>query len=337
MARRRLDACQGAPGIAFGAVALLLLMMLAACSSDPAEDGPWAACAEPGADLRLDHIQTLGPRASYHLAQPRPRSKRWAISHAPLAVQLEEQGVRAFDFDVHYGQGGAFRVANRPGVDEGTTCATLRGCLGELRRWSDRNPCHHGLIVRIGNGDDIDADPVADHLAELDAAILAVWPRGRLVTPDQTAAGIGVQGPEDASFAGPYWPTLMATRQRLVVVLSGTNGIRGAYLGLHPALVDAPAFVSGAPGQPGVAVVFATGPDARKWVDKGYLVGVTPAATTKAGQDALASGAHVVFTDAPVPSAVLGGYSLTIPGGKPSRCNPATAPEGCTAAAINGT
>ena len=48
---------------------------------------------------------------------------------------------------------------------------------------------------------------------------------------------------------------------------------------------------------------------------------------------ALASGAHFVSTDFPVPHEETG-YVVEMPGGTPSRCNPVTAPPECSAEAL---
>jgi hypothetical protein len=48
---------------------------------------------------------------------------------------------------------------------------------------------------------------------------------------------------------------------------------------------------------------------------------------------AIASGAHFVSTDFPVPHPDTG-YVVEMPGGTPSRCNPVAAPPECTSLAI---
>ena len=47
----------------------------------------------------------------------------------------------------------------------------------------------------------------------------------------------------------------------------------------------------------------------------------------------LASGAHFLSTDFPIPYAETG-YVVAMPGGTPSRCNPILAPAECTSEAI---
>ena len=52
-----------------------------------------------------------------------------------------------------------------------------------------------------------------------------------------------------------------------------------------------------------------------------------------APENALATGAQIVSTDFPAMAPGVTRF-VEIPGGNPSRCNPLTAPAGCTAAAI---
>ena len=121
-----------------------------------------------------------------------------------------------------------------------------------------------------------------------------------------------------------------------MVALRSTPGLAAAYTALHPHLADAPAFLAGAPQAADVAVITDADPAAVKGlVQQGYFVHTFPVPDAAAGAAALASGAQVVATDAPVARGWLGGYSVAWPG-SPSRCNPVTAPASCSAAAVNG-
>ncbi len=315
----------------------LAALALAACATDAAPDPhPAAQCTAAPATLRFNHVQMLGTHASYHVAQPVPQSKLWADTHAPLPQQLQDQGVRAFELDLHYvAAQKTFIVANRPGLDAGTTCATLGACLQQLRTWSEAHPCHHALFVLLGNGDDIDADPVADHLPALEAALLQVWPRASLLTPDDVR-GTGQDLRSVVTTTG--WPALAASRGQLMVALRGSPALSAAYKALHPQLAGAAAFLTGSVADADVAVVSDVEPAAvPDLVQKGYFVHAFPVPDPAAGAAALASGAQVVATDAPVPRSWLGGYALAWPGGSASRCNPVTALASCTAGAVNGT
>jgi hypothetical protein len=77
----------------------------------------------------------------------------------------------------------------------------------------------------------------------------------------------------------------------------------------------------------------------RETVDAGLIVRTRtdgfpkPADFAARREAALASAAQLLSTDFPVPTDD-GDPGFQVPGGTPSRCNPATAPDGCTSADI---
>lgn len=341
------------------ALALSLATALAGCAppttAPPADaDASAAADTAVGADalagqdqqpglcsgldntLRVNHLQVLGTHNSYHLAKTPPPLKQWAYSHDPLATQLQQQGVRAFELDLHHlGSDKPIAVHHIQLLDELTTCATLAECLQQLRTWSDAHPCHHPLFVTLEAKDDLEESMVADHLGELESQILAVWPKDRLVKPDDVRrshpsvlAGLQAQG----------WPTLAEARGKLTIILYNNEGLLDNYRKLHPAMQGAVAFVFGPVGDPDIATLLRDNPQAAglpELAKQGYVLRTFPDPTAEDSQAALASGAHIISTDHPVEKPDLPGYSLQLPGGAPSRCNPAVAPATCTAAAIN--
>ena len=52
-------------------------------------------------ELRLHHVQVRGTHNSYHVEPETVIHPSHAYSHAPLDVQLETQGVRTFELDLH--------------------------------------------------------------------------------------------------------------------------------------------------------------------------------------------------------------------------------------------
>ncbi len=301
------------------------------------KDGATAtACSPLDGELRVNHLQVLGTHNSYHIAKTPPPLQQWAYSHDPLPHQLEKQGVRAFELDLHHlGSAVPIAVHHIQLLDELTSCATLGLCLQQLRAWSDANPCHHPLLVTLEAKDDLEESMVADHLDELEAQVLAVWPKERLVKPDDVRrnhatvqAGLQAQG----------WPTLAESRGKLLIILYNNEGLLEKYRKLHPLMQGAVAFVFGAPGDPDTAALLRDNPEAAglpELAKQGYLLRTFPDATAAGTKAALASGAHIISTDHPVEKPDLPGFSLQLPGGSPSRCNPATAPALCTAAAVN--
>lgn len=334
--------------------AAIVALAWAACASPPptppadiavgdaaGADASWTprpgACSPVDGELRVNHVQMLGTHNSYHVAKQPSISQLWNYTHDPLTVQLDQQGVRAFELDLHHTGGDApIAVYHIPQLDDGTSCATLGACLQALKVWSDAHPCHHPLVVTMENKDDLNESQIVDHLPQLDQEVLAVWPRSRLVTPDDLR---GTAPDLKTALGQQGWPTLQATRGKLLVVLYDKQGLGKRYRQLHPQLKQAVAFVFGDPGDPDTAAVLRddpTDPQIGPLVEAGYLVRTFPSPTAAESKAAVESGATVVSTDHPVPKPRLPDFALQLPDGQPSRCNPLTAPPTCTVAAVNG-
>jgi hypothetical protein len=215
-----------------------------------------------------------------------------------------------------------------------------------MKDWSDRNPAHHPFLTLLEVKDPYqDEDRAADSLAALDAEILAIWPRDRLVTPDQ------VQGEapnlRDA-LADRGWPTLGELRGRALFVLHEGGGYRSVYTDGGTTTVGRVMFpdAQGDVSAPYAAVHSMNDPlggqeSIQAVVDAGHLVRTR--ADTESTQAwaldysrleaALSSGAHFISTDYPAPHYETG-YTVTIPGGTPSACNPRSAPAECTSEAV---
>lgn len=303
----------------------------------PAAVDASAACSAIDDALRLHQIQMLGTHNSYHVAKDKPIFADLNYTHQPLDVQLNAQGVRAFELDLHH------IAANKPivvehieGIDDVSSCPNLGACLQILKTWSDAHPCHHALVVLLEPKDELETSAITEHLPQVETEILAVWPRSRLVTPDDVRGsaadvktGVNQQG----------WPTMSATRGKLVLVLYDKNELGIAYRKLHPKLKDAVAFVFGEPEDADTATVLRDNPlksaDIAALVQKGYLIRTFPEGNLAEGQAAVASGAQVVSTDFPIDRAWAPGYALHLPGGQPSRCNPVLSLPNCTTDAVN--
>lgn len=315
------------------------LGLLVGCGSS--HDDAAATPANPyprDAELRLNHVQVKGTHNSYHVETPGNTEPSWMYSNAPLDVQLESQGVRMVEIDTHWNKAtSSFDVYHLTLIDQGTTCPTLAGCLSTLKGWSDAHPLHHTIFVMFEPKDDIPLSAISDPEALVQAfesEILSVWPRERIVTPDDVR-GSSATLREAVTTRG--WPTLAATRGKILFFVNNTEMFRAAYtrggtstdgrlmfaqpdtaddsyagvLVLNDAVGDRAAIESGV--RAGFLVrTFADGANS-------IVAGVPEAA--------LAGGAHVISTDHPVPGDA--GYSFSIPDGTPSRCNPLIAPAGC--------
>jgi hypothetical protein len=286
--------------------------------------------------LRINQLQTKGTHNSYHIAPADPGLGAWLYTHAPLDEQLRAQGVRAFELDTQLNATTSrFEVLHLPGLDEGTTCRSFAACLTTLKTWSDQNPGHHVLLVQI---EPKDTPPAADpepYFARLEQEVLDVWPRSRLVTPDDVRAGAATLR-EAVLDAG--WPTLGATRGKMLLFIDNSREFRAAYTHQGRDLNGRLMFIDSDVDAPYAGVLVLNDPNegVKEAVELGFIVRTRAdadrrealTADTSRRDAALASGAHIISTDFPAPVPDID-YSVTIPGGAPSRCNPLVAPPGC--------
>ena len=308
------------------------------CEAEPA--GTDAAPGYPQDDvLRFDHLQAKGTHNSYHVETTAVDA--WSYTHLPLDRQLGEQGVRQFELDVGWDDAtGAHGVEHLPDLDAGTTCATFVGCVSVLEAWSAAHPGHHPILVLVETKDPWFAETGAAHLAALDDELLSVWPEERLIRP---ADLLGSDPDLRTALAEDGWPVLGALRGRALFVLHDDGDRRAAYaedLARRPMFPDAmgdPELPYAAvhtmndPADPAIADVVAQGHLVRTRCDEDTVQARENDPTMR--DLAFASGAHFVSTDFPGPVEGID-YRVEIPDGTPSRCNPLTAPEGCTSLAI---
>ncbi len=326
-------------------VAVPLVAALLACVAEDSDEVATASTFSYPLDdvLRLNDLQAVGTHNSYHLRTEGVDRPEWDYDHLPLDQQADAQGVRQFELDLNWMDGAPFEVFHVGFLDETTTCRLLTDCLAALKGWSDTHPGHHPLAVMLEVKDPWDANDGDAYLAQLEDELVSVWPRERLVTPDD------VQGDADNvrdGLAAQGWPTLGEVRGKALFVLHAGDEYRGRYVegGTEGKLLFPDAYGD-------VTLPFAAWHSMNDAVGQSQRIGEVVAAghlvRTRADSDgnearaddtrvrdaALASGAHFVSTDFPGPHPETG-YVVTIPGGTPSRCNPLRAPEGCTSGAI---
>jgi Phosphoinositide phospholipase C, Ca2+-dependent len=302
-------------------------------------------------------------------------------THAPLEEQFDAQGVRQIELDVFADPSGGlyasragnaviglpresgepaldepgFKVLHVQDIDFATTCLTFVACLTSVRDWSQANPGHVPILVLVEVKDDPIPDPglgfvvplpvgPAD-LDALDAEIRSVFESEELLTPDDVR---GDHASLEEAVLTDGWPTLGATRGRVLFALDNEDEIRDAYVAGHPSLEGRVLFTSSPPGTPEAAFLKLNDPVAgeatiRQAVLDGYVVRTRADADTQQARTgdttvrdaALRSGAQWVSTDYPVPENRFGtGYVASIPGGTPARCNPVIQPPTCTPADI---
>jgi hypothetical protein len=279
--------------------------------------------------LRFNDIQMEGTHNSYHVETTGGIIPAWHYTHKPLDVQLTMQGVRQFELDFHYNGPGDFPVHHVP-PDVGSTCASLAECLGILKTWSDAHLRHAPLVVLLEQKDDLDTTKISGHYDEVDAMLLTVWPRERIITPDEVR---GTHATLREAVTTDGWPTLGKTRGRILFAFIGDST---EYMMGHPNLEGRVVFPRANVPDPFAAVVLldnaqSSEADIADAVRQGFIVRtryngedlkLDPAVTNAAQR----GGAQCVSGDFPID------FALT--GGAPSRCNPVRAPAGCTATAV---
>ncbi len=294
--------------------------------------------------LRLNHLQAKSTHNSYHIEGEESGIPDWAYTHAPLDVQLGEQGVRHFELDLYFDYDrDRFEVFHLPLVDEQTTCRLLTSCLTVIKAWSDEHRAHHPIVVQVEGRGAFPTGMVEHYFQVLEAEIRSVWPLDRIVTPDLVR---GEAATLAEAMASGGWPSLGQLRGRVLFAWNDMGAIREAYTRDLTSLDGRLLFVESVPGEPfgayavhndpvsgadAIAAALAAGFVVRTRADSG---GVEPrAGDTSRLQAALASGAHFISTDFPAPVNGID-YWLDMPEGTPSRCNPHTAPAECFAEAI---
>lgn len=320
-----------------------MVLLLLACASEKGQDSEGGPSFHYPMDdvLTFADLQALGTHNSYHIQTEGSTQPEWEYTHPSLDVQLGEQGVRQFELDIWYDPAG-FSVFHIPVIDAETNCSTFVDCLTTMKSWSDANPAHHPLLTLLEVEDAYDTALEDAYFSQLEAELLSVWPRERLLTPDDVQR----DAPSLSEGIAQYgWPTLGDSRGKALFVLHTGSDWRGAYTdgdtttegrALFPdaggdmSLAVAAVHTMNDPNDANIATVVAAGHLVRTRAD-GDCDEARNEDTTQRDA-ALASGAHFVSTDFPEPT--LSSYFVAIPDGTPSRCNPLRPVDGCTSTAI---
>lgn len=249
-----------------------------------------------------------------------------------------------------------FKVLHIQDLDFRSNCLTFRRCLRTVKRWSDAHPDHLPIVITLNAKDDTldlpQATPPLPFNAAafdaLDAAIWDVFSREGVLQPDDVRRGHETL--EGAVRTGA-WPRLQEVRGTVLFVLDQSGRKLDAYRRDHPSLRGRAMFADAPRGTPEAAVHIVNDPveagdRIQSLVEAGYLVRTRADANTiearrnnsRRQAAAFQSGAHVVTTDYFRPDPAMGtDYEVTLPGGEPGRCNPVSAPPGCTRDQVVGT
>jgi hypothetical protein len=278
--------------------------------------------------LRVNHLQVRGTHNSYHIEPPVPLSNVHRYTHKPLGEQLEVQGVRAFELDLHK-TNGVFEVYHIPVIDQQTTCLSFLGCLQEIKAWSDQNPAHHPIFVWMELKDAADLVKIQT-VAEIDVDIRSVFPPEQLLTPDDVKGNFA--SVRDA-LDNVGWPHLKEVRGRVMFCLLEGEGDRlRDYTHGYTSLDGRVIFGRAEParyGEPWAAVTKINDPRNAAAIQAALNAKLLVACNTAGAGDfpadndarraaALVNGPTMLHDDFP--------DLMLIPGGAPSRVNELTAP-----------
>ena len=275
-----------------------------------------------------------GTHNSYHLRQEPVITGEWDYSHAPLDVQLAEQGVRQLELDLHEGEHG-WAVYHAPLIDQESSCPTFAGCLEILADWSTRNGGHLPVFVFLEPKETVEPSNAA--YESIEDELRAHLGEEEIITPDE------VRGDAD-TFAVAIedgWPVLGVLRGRFVFAMLDSGEHRDAFLAASPMQEGRLIFAEGHAGDAWAAVAKPDDPYSAQVatdVAAGLLVRTRADGGLEPDADrlttALASGAHFLSTDFPAQESTEIDYVVDIPEGTPARCNPVTAPASCTSEAL---
>ncbi len=208
-----------------------------------------------------------------------------------------------------------FKVFHIQDIDFRSNCPTFRGCLAELKRWSEAHPNHYPVFVTMNAKDDTIRRPgftppepfTGPVFNQLDSILLATLGRSHLLIPDDVR---GRATTLEAAVLAGNWPTVKAARGKFVFVLDEIGTKRSTYLAGHPSLTGRVLFTNAEPGTPDAAFVILNNSmedstKIRELVGKGYLVRTRADADTKQArandyrsfEAAQRAGAQIITTD----------------------------------------
>jgi len=275
-----------------------------------------------------------------------PKGGRFA--HPQIVKQVAATGLPVDpDFDPqHEMDKPGFKVMHVQDLDERSTCHTFVACLKEVRTWSQAHPRHIPIFILVETKEDtprempnaVKAEPFTPALFDaLDAEIRSVFQPSEIMTPDQVRGNASTL--VEAVHAGG-WPTLAKARGR-VIFLMDQQHVGPIYGQGHPSLKGRVLFTNAIPGAPDAAFVEQNEgslEEINALVTQGYLVRTRTDESTEQARTndttrrdlALSSGAQMLSTDYPLsePSAWTK-YSVGLPDGLVTRCNPVNKPAGC--------
>jgi hypothetical protein len=245
-----------------------------------------------------------------------------------------------------------FKVMHIPDFDFRSTCTRFVTCLRSVKAWSDAHPDHIPVLILINAKDDSPLGNSGAAIAKfdttafdaLDAEVASVFAEDDLITPDQVQ---GKHATLRAAVLAGGWPKLGKARGRVFFALDEAPDKVAIYRGKRHSLEGRRMFVNTDESSPAAAYMTLNEPlqDAKRIraaVEAGFIVRTRADADTLEAREgrterretALGSGAQYVSTDYMQPDPRFPGYSVRLPDGATTICNPVRAQSKCPGRAV---
>lgn len=227
-----------------------------------------------GQELKMNQTQVIGSHNSYKIGiekplmdiilSKNPEAIGLDYTHIPITNQLD-LGLRGLEIDVVYDPDGGwfshpkglemlkaqgletqpynqeamkdpgFKVLHLPDIDFRSHCPTFKGCLSDIRDWSQAHSDHLPIIITINpKTSGLDRPGFAKVLPfdkkvldALDKEILEVFNADDLITPKQVK---GKQKTLRKAIIEKGWPDLSAARGKILFVFDAGNELIELYL-----------------------------------------------------------------------------------------------------------
>jgi hypothetical protein len=276
-----------------------------------------------------------------------PQGGRFADPAGPRALGQRMDAAMAAEFAKP-----GFKVMHVPDFDFRSTCTLFVTCLQTIKAWSDAHPDHIPIVILINAKDDNPLGTSGAAVAKfdtaafdaLDAEVSSVFSDKQLITPDQ------VQGKHATLREGVLaggWPKLRDARGRVFFALDEAPAKVAIYRGERRSLEGRRMFVNIEESSPAAAYITLNEPlqdkeRIRAAVEAGLIVRTRADADTLEAREgkterresALRSGAQYVSTDYMKPDPRFGKYSVRLPDGVTTVCNPVRAQKRCGGHAV---
>ncbi len=337
--------------------------------------------------LRLNHIQLIGSHNSYKIGIEEPLmqlliaedSQAIGLNYRHLSITEQlDLGIRGLELDVLFDpQGGqftrpigldlldslgldsqpydlknelsqpGFKVFHIPDIDFRSHCLTFKGCLSDIKLWSQKNRDHLPIIITINPKNSgvekpsfTEVIPFSEYVLDsLDKEIVSVFDESDLITPTLVKGDAATM--KDA-IANTGWPLVEKVRGKVMFVLDASERVTQDYLNSYRN--GKPMFVNVPKDDPWAGFFIMNDPirqeaKIKELVSQGFMVRTrSDANTTEARTNdksrslaAFRSGAQLISTDYYLKELSPNqDFSVWFGDGIYQRCNPVTSNKNCS-------